>query len=477
MYRQEHVFIGGEHVRPASEARIEVVSPTSEEVIGSTPAGSPADFDRAVGAARRAFDAGPWPRMSPAERREVLLAAGKLLEPLTQDLTELVTAENGVPVRSRSGATASSFEYFANLPVPADEHRRGSGNSSALVVHEPRGVVACIVPWNAPVLLGLGKILPALLAGNTLVVKPSPETPLHDYLIAQAFADAGLPAGVLNVVPADREASEHLVRHPDVDMVSFTGSTAAGRRIGSICGNDLKHMVLELGGKSAAIVLPDADLSLAAPLLTYTGMLLNNGEACSAWARILAPRSRYPEVVDAIANVLQGVVQGDPMDPATEVGPLVAGRQRDRVEHYIKMGADEGARLVVGGGRPSGLSKGYFVEPTLFADVDNSMTIAQEEIFGPVGLVIPYDDVADAIRIANDSSFGLAGAVFTSDPVQGVEVARQIRSGTVAVNCLGMGHAYPFGGYKDSGLGRSHGPEGLAEFFEVKTIGLPDEPA
>lgn len=473
MYNQEFLYIDGKHAKSSHDDRIEVVSPANEEIIGSAPAGTAEDFDRAVAAARTAFDTGPWPRMSADERREIIRRAGQLLEPRTDELTRLVTAQNGTPIRNRGGATASSFDYFSGLTVPDREYRRGGADSAAFIVHEPRGVVACIVPWNAPVYLGLGKVLPALLAGNTVVVKPSPETPLQDYLITEAFSAAGLPPGALNVVPAHRAESESLVRHPGVDMVSFTGSTAAGRRIGAITGENIKHVVLELGGKSAAIVLPDADLSVAARQMTYTGMLLNSGQACSAWARILAPRSRYDEVVDSVAEVLRGVVQGDPMDPATEIGPLAASRQRDRVEHYIRTGVSEGARLVVGGGRPAELSRGYFVEPTLFADADNAMTIAQEEIFGPVGVVIPYEDVTDAIEIANDSPYGLAGAVYTSDMAHGVEVARRIRSGTVAVNTLGMGHAYPFGGYKDSGLGRSHGPEGLAEFFEIKTIGVP----
>jgi aldehyde dehydrogenase (NAD+) len=474
MYSEDHFFIDGQFVRPSSDERIEVVSPSTETVVGSSPAGQPADFDRAVAAARAAFDHGPWPRMTPDERRAVVVQAGKLLEPQTDSLTELVTAEAGITVRHQPGATASSFAYYTSLPGPAEDLRH-FGSDRARIVHEPRGVAACIVPWNFPVGLGLSKILPALLAGCTVILKPSPETPLQDYVIARAFADAGLPPGVLNVVPAGREASEHLVRHAGIDMVSFTGSTAAGRRIGSICGEQLKHVVLELGGKSAAIVLPDADLAATAPLLTYTGMLLNNGQACSAWGRILAPRSRYAEVVDAVTDVLRSAVVGDPMDPATDLGPLVAERQRARVERYISLGSQEGARVAFGGGRPKGLERGYFVEPTLFVDASNTMTIAREEIFGPVGMVIPYDDEADAIRIANDSNYGLAGAVYTSDVDHGVEVARQIRSGTVAVNSRGIAHAFPFGGYKDSGLGRSHGPEGFAEYFETKTIGLPAE--
>ncbi|MCV7231863.1 aldehyde dehydrogenase [Mycobacterium branderi] len=473
MITQEKLFIGGEFVAPAGREQITVICPATEEVVGTVPAGTADDIDRAVAAARDAFDNGPWPRMDPEERRRIILAAGEILKPQADELSRLVVAQNGTPIRLQPGDMSSCFEYFGNLPLPDTIFREAAPGDAALVVREPRGVVGCIVPWNVPVILELGKTLPALLAGNTVVVKPSPETPLHDYAIAEAFAKAGLPPGVLNIVAAQREEAERLVRHPGVDMISFTGSTAAGRRIGAICGEHVKHVVLELGGKSAAIVLDDADLATAAPQMLHMGALLNNGEACAAWTRILVPRQRHDEIVDALVGVLSQVTVGDPLQTSTDVGPLVSSRQRDRVEGYIASGLDEGAKIVFGGGRPAGLDRGWYVEPTLFVGAHNAMRIAREEIFGPVALVIPYDDEDEAVRIANDSDYGLAGAVYTSDPQRGVAVAGRMRTGTVAVNCLGMAHAYPFGGYKDSGVGRCHGPEGFMEFFEIKTIGLP----
>jgi betaine-aldehyde dehydrogenase len=316
-------------------------------------------------------------------------------------------------------------------------------------------------------------LAPALLSGSTVVFKPAPETPLDANVLAEIFADAGLPKGVLNVVPAGREVGAHLVSHPGVDKVSFTGSTLAGRAIGAACGQNLKRVSLELGGKSAAILLDDTDLSESIPLL-LPNAIMNNGEACISLTRILAPRDRYTEVTEALVEQVRSMKVGDALDPATEVGPLVAERQRDRVENYIKIGQDEGAKVAVGGGRPDGIDKGWFVEPTVFVDVDNSMRIAQEEIFGPVLSVIPYDDDADAVRIANDSDYGLCGGVFTGDNDRGLAVARQVRTGTYMVNSsIPIDFSSPFGGYKASGVGREFGEDGLELFLEKKTINLP----
>ena len=311
-----------------------------------------------------------------------------------------------------------------------------------------------------------------MAAGATVVLKPAPETPLNSYLLAELAIEAGLPPGVLNIVQAGREVGEHIVTHPEVDKISFTGSTAAGMKIAALCGAQLKRCTLELGGKSAAIILDDADLAATIPGL-MPNALMNNGEACVAQTRILASRSRYTEVVDALAAAVSGSKVGEPLDAETVVGPLFASRQRDRVEGYIAKGREEGARVVVGGGRPAGFDKGWYVEPTLFADVDNKMTIAQEEIFGPVLSVIPYDSVDDAVSIANDSNYGLSGSVWTSDPQSGVEIARRVRTGTYGVNGMGMDFASPFGGFKQSGVGRELGPEGLEAFLEFKTIVLP----
>jgi betaine-aldehyde dehydrogenase len=316
------------------------------------------------------------------------------------------------------------------------------------------------------------KFAPTLASGSTMVLKPAPDTPLSAFRFAELAHEAGVPAGVLNVVPADREVSEYLVRHPDVDKVSFTGSTAAGRKIGAICGEQLKRCTLELGGKSAAILLEDVDVEAIADELLAAG-IMNNGQACVAQTRILAPQSRYDEIVGVLTEKMAAQTTGDPTDFGTNVGPLINEAQRDRVESYIKIGTDEGARVTTGGGRPEGVGEGFFVEPTLFADVTNDMRIAQEEIFGPVVSVLSYDDLDDAVRIANDSDYGLSGSVWGTDVDTALDVARRVRTGTYAINAYGMAFGSPFGGYKSSGLGREMGPEGLEEFLEYKTINLP----
>jgi len=342
----------------------------------------------------------------------------------------------------------------------------------ALVRREPVGVAGCIVPWNVPFFVTILKLAPAMAAGATVVLKPAPETPLDAIILADAIRAAEVPAGVINIVPAGREVGEHLVRHPGVDKIAFTGSTVAGRRIASLCGEQLKRVTLELGGKSAAIILDDADLAATMGGL-LPAMIMNNGQACVAQTRVLAPRARYREVVDALVDAMKQAPVGDPMDPMTMVGPLVAARQRDRVEGYIALGKKEGARCVLGGGRPAGQAKGWYVEPTVFADVTNQMKIAREEIFGPVVAVIPYESEADALRIANDSDYGLSGSVWTADADHGLAVAKQVRTGTYTVNGFAMEFSAPFGGYKCSGVGRELGPEGLEAYLERKTINLP----
>ncbi|MDQ4051222.1 MAG: aldehyde dehydrogenase [Actinomycetota bacterium] len=469
-------FIDGGWAAPASAAALRVVSPHTEEVVATVPEGSIADIDAAVAAARRAFDEGPWPRMTPAERIAVIEAFSGLYAARLGDMADLITIEMGAPTSfsnlAQSPAPWMQIEAFLAIArdYPWEETRTGALGAPVVVRREPVGVVAAIPPWNVPQFTIMSKLVPALLSGCSVVVKPAPETPLDAYLMAELLQEAGVPAGVVNIVAAGREVGEHLVSHAGVDKVAFTGSTAAGRRIGAICGDQLKRVSLELGGKSAAIVLDDADLATTMEGLKFTA-LMNSGQACVAQTRILASRSRYDEVVDALVQTVGAMAVGDPMDPATEIGPLAAQRQQERVEKYIALGQEEGARLVLGGnGRPDGLDRGWYVRPTIFAGVDNGMRIAQEEIFGPVLSVIPYDDVADAVRIANDSDYGLAGTVWTSDAEAGLEVARGVRAGTYGVNTYTMDFAAPFGGYKASGIGREFGPEGLGQYTELKSI-------
>ena len=439
----DKLYIGGQWVAPEGTGTIEVISPYTEQVIATVPDGTVADINRAVAAAREAFDRGPWPRMTLAERGEVLAKVAARLGEELPSIAELITAEMGTPILfsqlAQVGAPLMIFNYFAELSktYSLDSVRSGVLSPEVLVTREPVGVVGAIAPWNVPLFLAAAKLAPALLAGCTVVFKPAPETPLDAFRLAEILAECGLPDGVLSIVPAGREVSEALVTHPDVDKISFTGSTVAGKKIASLCGEQLKRCTLELGGKSAAILLDD--------------------------------------VVDAIGQqISEAWPTGDPMDRGTAVGPLVASRQRDRVEGYIAKGIEEGARVAIGGGRPVGQDHGWFVEPTIFAGVDNKMTIAQEEIFGPVLVVIPHDGDDDAVAIANDSDYGLCGSVFTADNDRGLSVARQVRTGTYMLNSnTPIDFASPFGGFKQSGIGREFGPEGLDSFLETKSINLP----
>ncbi|NUR90999.1 MAG: aldehyde dehydrogenase [Nonomuraea sp.] len=473
MRQHDKLFIGGEWVTPAGTGVIDVISPHTEEVVGRVPDGTAADMDRAVAAAREAFDHGPWPRMSFAERAAIIGRLADVYEAKQGEMAALITEEMGSPITFSQLAQAPQplgmLRFFAEYGSTFQQEEQRPGLFGPTTVRrEPVGVVAAVVPWNVPQFVSMTKIAPALLAGCTIVLKPAPETPLDSYLFAEMVQEVGIPAGVLNIVPAGREAGEHLVSHPDVDKVAFTGSTAAGRRIASICGEQLKRVSLELGGKSAAIVLDDADLGASMGMLAIAS-LMNNGQACVAQTRILASRNRYDEVVEAVAGMVTAQPVGDPADPGTGIGPLVAQRQQARVEGYIKAGMDEGAKVVVGGlDRPA--TRGWYVAPTVFAGVTNDMTIAREEIFGPVLAVIPYDDEADAVRIANDSDYGLAGTVWTADPDHGMDIARQVRTGTYGVNCFMLEANVPFGGYKASGIGRELGPEGLNGYLEYKTI-------
>jgi aldehyde dehydrogenase (NAD+) len=473
MRQHDRLYIGGEWVAPAGTGTIDVVSPHTEEVIGRVPEATPEDVDRAVAAARHAFDHGPWPRMEPAERAAVVGRLAALYGERVNELAELITEEMGSPITfsqlGQTGQAHAVYGYYAELgkTLTSEEERPGM-MGPVTVRREPAGVVAAIVPWNVPQFIVALKLAPALVAGCTIVIKPAPETPLDGYPLAEMLNEAGVPRGVVSIVAAGRETGEHLVRHPGVDKVAFTGSTAAGRTIGAICGEQLKRCTLELGGKSAAIILDDADLASTMGWLKIAS-LMNNGQACVAQTRILASSSRYDEVVDALTQTVGSMKVGDPADAETEIGPLVAKRQQERVEGYIALGREEGAKVALGGsGRP--YDRGWYVTPTVFADVTNDMRIAREEIFGPVLSVIPYEDEADAVRIANDSDYGLAGTVWTADAEHGLDIARQVRTGTYGVNVYMIESSSPFGGYKSSGVGRELGPEGLAAYSEYKSI-------
>ncbi len=480
MQTYKELYIGGEWVAPAGSEVIEVISPASEEVIGQVPAGTPADIDRAVAAARRAFDEGPWPSMNPVQRGEVVTRLSQALQARSQDIADSITSQNGSPKQwSIMGQVFSAtmvLDTYAALATQYQwiETRAGMMGNSVRVRRAPVGVAAAITPWNVPLFIAALKLGPALIAGCTIVLKPTPETPLDSFLLAEALIEAGVPEGVVNIVPAGRETGEYLVKHPDIDKVSFTGSTAAGMRIGELCGAQLKRCTLELGGKSAAIVLDDVVLTDELLGNLVQSGVMNNGQVCGAQSRILVSKTRYTEVVDALGSAMGALTVGDPMDDATQIGPLVAERQRTRVEGYMEAGKAAGARVVVGGGRPQDLPRGWYVEPTVFADVDNSMKIAQEEIFGPVLSVIPYDTEDQAIAIANDSDYGLCGSVWTADVAHGEQVAARVRTGVVAINsAMILDFNSPFGGFKKSGIGRELGPEGIGPYTELQTIVLP----
>jgi acyl-CoA reductase-like NAD-dependent aldehyde dehydrogenase len=471
------LFVGGEW-RDAT-TRVDVVSPHTGTVIAQAPGASPADVDDAVAAARRAFDDGPWPRLDPAERIVVMRRLAELYGEGKKELATTITAEMGAPIsfakRAQVGLPLFMMQALCGVAEAHEwtERRHGAYGADVLVHKQPMGVVAAVVPWNMPQFLIVTKLIPALLAGCAVVVKPAPETPFDALLLAEMIEAAGVPAGVVSVLPGGRDVGEHLVGHPGVDKVSFTGSTGAGRHVAQVCAANLTPVTLELGGKSAAIVLDDAD-----PAEVATGIrmasLSNSGQVCNALSRVVVPQARADEFAEALAALTGSLTVGDPMDAETEIGPLVSQRQQRRVQEYIDEGSAAGARLVTGGpGMPEGVDSGWYVRPTVFTDVDNTMRIAREEIFGPVLSVIPYADEEEAIRIANDSDYGLAGSVWTQDTDHGVDVARRIRTGTFGVNQgYTMDPVAPFGGVKGSGYGRELGREGLDAYLDVTSIAV-----
>ena len=467
-------FIGGKWVKPSSGDTLSVISPHTEETVMTFAEAKEQDVNRAVAAAREAFDKGPWPRMSAQERGQALIKVAEILRARIGELATAWTTQVGAPIsftRYASAQPAVLFDYYGKLiqsyPLVDERHRDNGG--LVRVVKEPVGVVAAITPWNAPLVLLCYKVAAALAAGCTVVSKPSPETPADAYMLAEAIEAAGLPPGVFNVIPAGREVGDYLVRHRDVEKISFTGSSAAGSKIAAAVADRLARTSFELGGKSAAIVMEDADIGQVLQSLVPFSMPIT-GQVCFSLTRVLVPEKRKQEVLDAYVSAIRKVKVGDPFSEDTQMGPLAMERQLKRVQGYIAKGVQEGARLVTGGSRPQEMKRGYYIQPTVFADVNSKMTIAQEEIFGPVVSFIAYDGVDDAVAKANDTIYGLHGAVYTKDPERGYDIARRVRSGSVTVNGMIVDPKFPFGGFKQSGLGREGGIEGLDPYFELKTI-------
>jgi aldehyde dehydrogenase (NAD+) len=467
----DQLFIGGRWQAPSTDRRLSVISPHTEEPIGETPEAAAEDVDKAVAAARAAFDEGPWPRLSPLERMAKIEKLAAVYAGHTDEMADLITAEMGSPRSfSRLGQATGAMAQIHMAMATAKEfpwvQRRPGLFGEVHVRHAPVGVVGAIVPWNVPQFLIMPKLIPALIAGCAVVVKPAPETPLDAMWLAEMLEEIDLGEGVVSIIPGGRETGEALVRHPGVDKIAFTGSSATGRHIAALCGEQLKRVSLELGGKSAAIILDDADIGHTVKHLKMAS-LMNNGQACVAQTRILVSERRHDEVVDALADMMTGLVLGDPADEATDVGPLVAQRQQQRVQGYIQTGVDEGARMVLGGS-DNPYDRGWYVKPTLFADATNQMRIAREEIFGPVLTVLRYSDERDAVRIANDSDYGLGGSVWTADVAHGLDIAEQVRTGTFGINMYTLDTTAPFGGFKQSGIGREFGSEGLSEYVEIQ---------
>ena len=468
------LFIDGDWRPSSGSNELAVVAPHNEETVLTYLEPTIADVDAAVAAARKAFDEGPWPRMTPAERSTYLVKVADLLAARMPELAEAWTGQVGAVIGFTSKASYQCpglFKFYADLchSYPFIDERTRSSGGKVRVVQEPAGVTACVTPWNAPMVLLIYKVAAGLAAGCTIVAKPSPETPIDAHILAECIQAAGLPAGVFNMLPAGREVGDYLIRHPGIDKISFTGSTAAGKHIAGVAAERLARVSLELGGKSAALILDDAKIDTVLQSLVPYSMPIT-GQVCFSLTRVLVPKARKAEVIDAYTSAVSKVKVGDPFAADTGMGPLTMQRQLDRVLGYIEKGKTEGAKLALGGGRPADLNRGFFVEPTVFTDVDPGMTIAREEIFGPVVSFIDYDDEKDMIAKANDSTYGLHGAVYTEDPERGFAIAREYRTGSVTVNGMIVDIEMPFGGFKQSGLGREGGIEGLETYLETKTV-------
>jgi betaine-aldehyde dehydrogenase len=471
------LLVGGRWVVPEAAQRRSIVDCSTEQVLQTVALAGEAEIDLAVDSARGAFERGDWCSFSVDQRADLLDRLAAELEARCEQIASTISQENGCSI-----ATSPQFQVLAAAETVTraarvarelrfEDARQGALGNPVVVTREPVGVVAAVVPWNVPLTIAMMKLAPALAAGCTVIVKPDPKTALDARYLSESLKACGFPGGVVSVVPADREVAEYLVSHAGVDKVSFTGSTTAGRRVASICGQSIRRCTLELGGKSAAIIVDDVDLDRALPSL-IPAMLMITGQACVAQTRLLVPRSRKAEIAAAVGDAFASLVVGNALDPETEVGPLVSQEHRARVLDYIRIGVKEGATIAVGGEATDVDGRGFFVQPTLLTDVDRRATVAQEEIFGPVVCLIEYDGIDDAVAIANDSPFGLSGSVWTRDVEFGTAVARRVRTGTINVNYSIPETDAPFGGFKASGIGRENGKEALDAYLEYKAIGL-----
>jgi len=468
--KRDKVYIDGAWVAPSGKETIDVINATTEDVMGTIPQCTPDDVDKAAKAARKAFDA--WSQTSVEDRAKFLQRIHEGLQARSDEIAETVSRENGMPLGiSKLAQAMLPIMNMAGFSQVVADYPFSETVGTSDVIKEPVGVVACITPWNYPLHQVVLKVAPALAAGCTVVIKPSELAPLTAWILAEVVDDVGLPAGVFNLVSGTGPVvGEALVTHPEVDMISFTGSTRAGRRISELASPSVKRVALELGGKSPNVILDDADLESAVKA-GIAGAYLNSGQTCTALTRMLVPKAKLADAERIAKEVAESFTPGDPFDGNTRLGPLVSAQQQERVRGYIKKGIEEGAKLVTGGPeQPEGLEKGFFVKPTVFSDVRNDMTIAQEEIFGPVLSIIPYEDEEDAVRIANDTIYGLAAAVFSGDKEHAKTVAKRIRAGQVQINEGGFNPNAPFGGFKQSGKGREAGKYGLEEFLEIKAL-------
>ena len=475
-------LIDGAWVEPGGRRLFDIVTPSDETIFTAVPCATADDIAAAVAAARRAFDEGPWPALTPQQRGAFLHRLADAMDARAELFARIWTSEvgglagHGVHMVRVSSAIVRDYARMAEEFAWIERRPTTAGGNIGMIIYEPVGVVGAIIPWNAPVMMLASKLAPALLAGCTIVVKMSPEAPLEAMLLGELLQELGLPPGVVNILMADRAESELLVHNPGVDKISFTGSSAVGQRVASICGGRMARATLELGGKSAAVMLDDGAIETVveaiAPQVSMLGM-----QFCSALSRVIVPRHRHDAVLEGLAAALKSVRVGDPFDPATQMGPMSMKRQLERVESYIASGKADGFTLAAGGGRPAELNRGFYVEPTLFGNVSNDARIAREEIFGPVICVIPADNEEHAIRLANDSDFGLNSSVFTADKDRALAVARRMRAGTVGHNAFRSDFGIGFGGYKKSGIGREGGRLGLMPYLEPKTVVMDEEPA